>query len=188
MAPLPAVLVSCADREGNTNLITAAWSGIVNSEPPMTYVSIRKERFSHHMIEESGEFVINLTTAAMARGVDLCGVKSGRDGDKWALSGFTKGEASTVKAPVVLESPVSLECQVTEKKELGSHDMFLARITAVNCDEKYFDPDGRLDLDAPGLLCYNHGTYTECGKKLGTFGFSVRKKPPVKKEKRKENR
>lgn len=183
MSPLPAALVTCADKEGNSNLLTVAWTGIVNSEPPMTYVSIRKERFSHHMIEETGEFVINLTTKAMARGTDLCGVKSGRDGNKWELSGFTPEKAATVNVPLVAESPVCLECKVTEKKELGSHDMFLAKITAVSCDEKYFDEKGCFDLNAPGLMSYNHGSYVENGKVIGTFGFSVRKKKKTQKSK-----
>lgn len=181
MAPLPAVLVSCIDKEGNTNLITAAWTGILCSEPPMTYVSIRKERFSHHMIEETGEFVINLTTREMARGTDLCGVKSGREVNKWELAGFTPEAAATVKAPIVAESPVSIECRVMEKKELGSHDMFMAEITAVNCDEKYFDENGRFDLNAPGLISYTHGSYVESGKVIGTFGFSVKKRTGKKK-------
>lgn len=185
MAPVPAALVSCIDREGNTNLITIGWTGIVNSEPPMTYVSVRKERWSHHMIEETGEFVINMTTKDMAKGTDLCGVRSGRDCNKWELSGFTPVQASTVKAPIVKESPVSLECRVVEKKELGSHDMFLAEITAVNCDEQYFDENDRFDMNAPGIISYNHGSYITAGKVIGTFGFSVRKKPAKKRPRKK---
>lgn len=175
MAPIPAALISCSDKDGNTNLITAAWTGIINSEPPMTYVSIRPERFSHHMIKETGEFVINLTTKDMVRGTDLCGVRSGRDTDKWELSGFTKEEASKVKCPLVKESPVCIECRVTEIKKLGSHDMFMAEILAVDADDRFFDEAGRFDLNKAGLAAYVHGSYVELGKSLGTFGFSVRK-------------
>lgn len=184
MAPIPAALISCADKEGNTNLITAAWTGIINSEPAMTYVSIRPERFSHHMISESGEFVINLTTKEMARGTDLCGVKSGRDTDKWGLSGFSKEEAAMVKCPLVKESPVCIECRVAEVRSLGSHDMFIAEILAVDADEKYFDESGRFDLNKAGLMAYVHGSYVELGKVIGTFGFSVRKKKNVKRKPR----
>lgn len=141
----------------------------------MTYVSIRPERFSHHMIKETGEFVINLTTKDMVRGTDLCGVRSGRDTDKWELSGFTKEEASKVKCPLVKESPVCIECRVTEIKKLGSHDMFMAEILAVDADDRYFDEAGRFDLNKAGLAAYVHGSYVELGKSLGTFGFSVRK-------------
>ena len=180
MGPLPAVLVSCADKEGNTNLITAAWTGILNSEPPMAYVSIRPERFSHHMIKETGEFVINLTTAAMAAGTDLCGVKSGRDTDKWKAGGFTPEKAAEVKCPIVKESPVSVECRVKQILPLGSHDMFLGEIVAVDADDAYFDRNGRFDLNRAGLISYVHGSYVDAGKVLGTFGYSVRKKPVKK--------
>ena len=187
MAPLPAALISVADKNGNSNLLTAAWTGIINSEPPMTYVSIRKERFTHHMIKETGEFVINLTTKDMVRGTDLCGVKSGRDVNKWELAGFTPVKAATVKAPLVAESPVSLECVVTEIKELGSHDMFIAKITAVSCEDKYFDENGRFNLKKAGLISYSHGSYMETGKQAGTFGFSVKKRKPAKKRPKKED-
>ena len=175
MAPLPAVLVSC--RSGGTdNLMTAAWSGIVCSDPPMAYVSVRPERFSHRLIKDSGVFCINLTTSALARATDLCGVRSGRDGDKFALSGLTREESSTVDCPGVKESPVVLECRVKEVLPLGSHDMFLAEITAVNVEETLLDKKGRLMLEKAGLIAYSHGGYFTQGKKLGSFGFSVKKK------------
>lgn len=177
LAPLPAALVSCADKEGNTNLITVAWTGIANSEPPMAYISVRPERFSHHMILETGEFVINLTTEKMAKGTDLCGVKSGKDTDKWKAAGFTKGKASVLSCPIVEESPVSIECRVAQVLSLGSHDMFLAEIVAVDAEEKYFDEQDRFDLNAAELVSYTHGSYVEPGKVIGTFGYSVRKKP-----------
>jgi len=176
LGPLPAALVSCADKEGKSNLITAAWCGIANSEPPMAYVSIRPERFSHHMIEETGEFVINLTTEEMARGTDLCGVKSGRDTDKWKLGGFTPAKAACVSCPIVEESPVSIECRVTEVLHLGSHDMFLSEILAVDADDRFFDEKGAFKLEDAGLISYIHGAYFTQGKKLGTFGYSVKKK------------
>lgn len=180
LAPLPAALVSCADKEGTANLITVAWTGIANSEPPMAYISVRPERFSYHMIRETGEFVINLTTEKMAKGTDLCGVKSGKDTDKWKASGFTKGKASVLACPIVEESPVSIECRVTQVLSLGSHDMFLAEIVAVDAEEKYFDEKGRFDLNAARLISYTHGAYTQPGDVIGTFGFSVRKKPVQK--------
>lgn len=181
MAPLPAALVSCADKSGNANLITVAWTGITNSEPPMAYVSVRPERFSHHMIEETGEFVINLTTKKMAKGTDFCGVRSGKDTDKWKETGFTKEKAALVGCPVVAESPVSLECKVKEVLSLGSHDMFLAEIVAVDAENRFFDESGRFDLNAAGLMSYMHGSYVEPGSPIGSFGFSVRKKPARKK-------
>jgi len=176
LGPLPAVLVSCADKEGKSNLITAAWTGITNSEPPMCYVSIRPERFSYHMIKETGEFVLNLTTEKMAKGTDLCGVKSGRDTDKWQAAKFTPAKAAKVNCPIVEESPVSIECRVKEVLPLGSHDMFLAEIVAVDADEKYFDEKDCFDMNKAGLLSYIHGAYLSQGDVLGTFGFSVRKK------------
>lgn len=180
IGPLPAVLVSCADKDGNSNLITAAWTGILNSEPPMAYVSIRPERFSHHMIKETGEFVINLTTAAMAAGTDTCGVRSGRDTDKWKAGGFTPERAAAVSCPIVKESPVSVECRVKEILPLGSHDMFIGEILAVDAEDAYFEEDGRFDLNKAGLMSYVHGSYVDAGKVIGTFGYSVRKKPAKK--------
>lgn len=184
LAPVPPVLVSCGSREA-PNLLTVAWTGIVCSEPAMTYVSVRRERFSHHLIQESGEFVINLPAQNLLRAVDLCGVKSGRDGDKFALAGLTPQESFTVGAPGVAECPVSLECRVRQTLPLGSHDMFLAEITAVDVDPRYIDGKGALRLEKCGLLAYAHGAYFSLGKQLGTFGFSVRKKPAKPRPRRK---
>ena len=176
LAPAPPALVSCGTMEAH-NVLTAAWTGIVCSEPPMTYVSIRPERYSHHMILERGEFVINLPTQAIVRATDLCGVKSGRDGDKFALAGLTAEPSALVAAPGIGECPVSLECRVREVLHLGSHDMFLSDIGAVDVDPGYVDEKGALHLEKVGLLAYAHGGYYGLGRQLGTFGFSVRKKP-----------
>lgn len=175
LSPLPAVLVSCGTME-KPNVLTIAWTGIVNSDPAMTYISVRKERFSHSMIEQSGEFVINLTTAALIRATDLCGVKSGRDTDKFALAGLTPEPASALSCPMIAESPLSLECRVTQILPLGSHHMFLAKIEAVDVDETLLDEKGKLHLSRCGLLSYSHGEYFAQGRRLGSFGCSVRKK------------
>lgn len=174
--PLPAVLVSVADKKGNSNLLTIAWTGTICSEPPMVSISVRPERYSHHMIEETGEFVINLTTQQLAYATDYCGVKSGRDCDKWEAVKLTKIPGEKVNVPMVQESPVNLECRVTEKKELGSHDMFLAEIVAVHVDEKYMDAQGRFHLNDAKPLVYSHGRYLSTGKEIGVFGYSVKKK------------
>lgn len=175
--PLPAVMVSTADKEHNSNILTVAWTGTVCTNPPMAYISVRPERYSYHMLKESGEFVINLTTKKLARATDYCGVRSGRDVDKWKECRLTKGRASSLEyAPVIKESPVNIECRVKSVQELGSHHMFLAEITAVQADEAYMDEKGRFDLDQTGLIAYSHGEYLDLGKKLGTFGYSVRKK------------
>ena len=176
LAPAPPALVSCGTMEEH-NVLTAAWTGIVNSEPPMTYVSIRPQRHSHHIIKESGEFVINLPTEAIVKATDLCGVKSGRDVDKFALAGLNAEPSNLVAAPGIAECPISLECKVREIYSLGSHDMFLADIVAVDVDPKYVDEKGALHMEKAGLLAYAHGAYFGLGKQLGTFGFSVRKKP-----------
>ena len=187
LAPAPPALVSCGTMEEH-NVLTAAWTGIVNSEPPMTYVSIRPQRHSHSIIQEKGEFVINLPTEAIVKATDLCGVKSGRDVDKFALAGLTAEPSNLVAAPGIAECPISLECKVREVYSLGSHDMFLADIVAVDVDPKYVDEKGALHMEKAGLLAYAHGAYFGLGKQLGTFGFSVRKKPlkkgrkPVKKK------
>ena len=173
--PVPAALISCKGNDGQDNLITIAWTGTINSDPPMLSISVRKERFSHHLIKESGEFVVNLTTVAMAAAVDMCGVKTGAKDDKWKLSGLTREKASVVSAPLVAESPVCLECKVKQVLELGSHDMFIAEVVAVDVDEKYFDAHDKFDLDACDFLAYSHGTYFKLGEKLGGFGFSVKK-------------
>lgn len=175
--PLPAVLVSVADREGKTNLFTVAWAGTVCSDPPMVSISVRPERYSYHMIEETGEFVVNLTTEALACATDYCGVKSGRDVDKWSAMKLTPLKGGHVQAPMVAESPVNLECRVTRKLELGTHHMFLAEVLAVHVDETYMDENGSFRLNAARPLVYSHGRYLGIGRELGTFGYSVRRKP-----------
>ena len=177
--PLPAVLVSVADRQGNANLFTVAWTGTVCTNPAMLYISVRPERYSYHMLRESGEFVVNLTTEKLARATDWCGARSGRDKDKWKETGLTRGTAEKLLyAPVICESPVNIECRVTEVKELGSHHMFLAEVLAVQIDEAYMKEGGKFELNGTGLLAYSHGEYFSLGKRLGKFGYSVRKRRP----------
>ena len=173
--PVPAVLVSCRDKEGNDNLLTIAWAGTICSDPAMVSISIRKSRHSYNMIKESGEFVINLTTRATTFATDYCGVKSGAKEDKWATSKLTKGEAEVVNAPIVVESPVNIECKVKDILELGSHDMFVAEVLCVTVDDKYMDEKGRFNLGAADLIAYSHGEYFALGEKLGSFGYSVKK-------------
>lgn len=181
--PVPAVLVSVADSAGNDNLITIAWTGTVCSDPAMTYISVRKERYSHHMLKENKEFVINLVSKEICRAADFCGVRSGCDLDKFEATGLTREKASTVNVPLVKESPVNIECKVTQVLELGSHDMFLAKVTAVQVDESLLDEKGKLDLNKAHLVAYSHGEYQTFDDILGTFGYSVKKKD--KKEKKK---
>ena len=171
--PLPAVLVSVADKAGNSNLITIAWTGTVCSAPPMVSISVKPERYSYHMIEETGEFVINLTTEKLAFATDYCGVKSGKDVDKWKKVHLTPIPGEVVKVPMVKESPVNLECKVVEKRELGSHHMFLAEVVAVHVDETYMDGKGRFHLNKAKPLVYSHGRYLSVGKEIGFFGYSV---------------
>lgn len=174
--PLPAVMVSCGDAAGKTDIITIAWTGTVCTNPPMLYISVRPERASYPIIRESGEFVVNLTTKRLQRACDWCGARSGRDWDKWKESRLTPAPAATLEhAPVIAESPVNIECKVTEVKELGSHHMFLASVEAVQVEEGLLDERGRLDLARAGLTAYSHGEYFELGRRLGTFGYSVRK-------------
>lgn len=174
--PLPAVLVSVADKQGNSNLLTIAWAGTICSDPPMVSISVRPERYSCHMIEETGEFVINLTTEKLCYTTDYCGVKSGRDVDKWKEMKLTKIPGEKVNVPMVKESPVNLECIVTEKKELGSHHMFLAEVVAVHVDDTYMDESGKFYLNQARPLVYSHGRYLSTGEELGFFGYSVQKK------------
>lgn len=174
--PVPAVMVSCGSMEGESNIVTVAWTGTVCSDPVMVSISLRKERHSHHIIKESGEFVINLTTEALARATDEAGVRSGRDIDKWEHLHLTKEAASKVSVPMIAESPVSIECRVKEIIPLGSHDMFLAEVLAVDVDPRYLDKNGKLDFARMKLITYAHGEYYSLGKLLGTFGYSVRKK------------
>ena len=181
LSPVPPALVSCGTPE-HPNALCIAWTGIVNSQPPKTYVSVRPERYSHGLIRESGEFVINLPTTALAKAVDWCGVKSGRDVDKFAAMGLHAAPASKVGCPLLAESPVSLECKVFQCLELGSHDLFLADVVAVDVDEALLDSAGKLHLERAGLLAYAHGDYYALGKQLGKFGWSVRKKKPAPKK------
>ena len=174
--PLPAVMVSCADAEGKTNILTVAWTGTVCTNPPMLSISVRPERYSCHMIQETGEFVVNLTTEALVRAADLCGVKSGRDVDKWKEAGLTPVPARRVKAPLIGERPVNLECRVEKELALGSHIMFVARVVSVSVDEAYMDEKGSFHLDLAKPVCYSHGTYFSLGRETGKFGFSVAKK------------
>ncbi|BDF33525.1 flavin reductase [Lachnospiraceae bacterium] len=175
--PLPAVMVSAAGKNGEANIITVAWTGTICSDPAMLYISVRPERYTYHMIKETGEFVVNLTTEKLARAADWCGVKSGRDVDKWKEMGLTKGKAEELAyAPVIKESPVNIECRVTEVNELGSHHMFIAEVAAVLADEKYMSGTGKFELNRTGLLAYSHGEYMTLGRKLGRFGWSVKKK------------
>lgn len=179
--PVPAVLVSCRDKKGNDNVLTVAWAGTICSDPAMLSISVRKERHSYPMIKESGEFVVNLTTKELVRATDYCGVKSGRDEDKFAAAGLTKGEAEKINAPIIMESPVNLECRVVNVLELGSHDMFLAEVVNVQVSDEYMDEKGGFHLNDANLLAYSHGEYYTLGEKLGTFGYSVRKQAPAKK-------
>ena len=177
--PLPAVLVSCA-HGGQDNVFTVAWTGIVCTNPAQTYVSVRPERYSYDLIRQSGEFVINLVPSSLARACDLCGVVSGRDGDKFARAGLTREAMRDVNCPGVAECPVQLECRVKQVLELGSHHMFLADILCVHADDALLNDAGKLELERASLISYSHGAYFEPGRALGGFGFSVRKKPPAK--------
>ena len=175
--PLPAVMASCGDQEGRTNIITVAWTGTVCTNPAMVYISVRPQRYSYDIIRDSGEFVINLTTEKLLRAADWCGVRSGRDTDKWKEMHLTAGKASRLAfAPVIEESPVNIECRVTEVRHLGSHDMFLAEVLAVHADEAYMDERKKFHLEWAKPIVYSHGEYLATGKKLGTFGYSVKKK------------
>ena len=174
--PLPAVMVSTADKKGRSNILTVAWTGTVCTNPAMVYISVRPERYSYSLLKESGEFVINLTTENLLYATDWCGVKSGRDVDKWKEMRLTRGKADKLSyAPVIEESPVNIECRVTEVRELGSHHMFLAKVEAVQVDPKYMDEKGKFHLNQSGLIAYSHGEYLEIGKTLGSFGYSVKK-------------
>lgn len=175
IAPLPAVMVTCGDIH-NANVLTIGWTGIVNTKPPMVYISVRPTRHSHSIIKEKGEFVINLTTSKLVRETDFVGVRSGRDIDKIKKCGLTLEKASVVDAPIIAESPLSLECKVREIHSFGSHDMFIADVVAISADERYIDSKGKINLQQAGLMTYAHGEYFAVGRKLGDFGFSVAKK------------
>lgn len=175
--PLPVVMVSCADKKGNTNIITIAWTGTICTDPAMVYISVRPERHSYTMIKETGEFVINLTNKNLTKATDYCGVRSGKDVDKFKEMKLTRGKAEKLEyAPIIEESPVSIECRVKEVNELGSHHMFLAEVLAVDVDEKYMDSKGKFMLNNSDLIVYSHGEYYNLKEQLGTFGYSVKKK------------
>lgn len=173
--PVPVVLVTTRDKAGHDNVLTVAWAGTVSSDPAMLSISVRKERYSYPMIKETGEFVVNLTTEELARATDYCGVKSGRDEDKFKAMNLTKGRAEQVNVPIIMESPVNIECRVKQVLELGSHDMFLAEVLNVHISDEYMDEKGTFHINDARLLAYSHGEYYSLGKKLGTFGYSVRK-------------
>lgn len=173
--PVPAALVSLGEGE-KENVITIAWTGIINSKPPMTYISVRPERYSYDILQESGEFVINIPSASLCRATDLCGVISGKDGNKFQKANLTPIKANKVSCPQIEECPVSLECKVTNKIDLGTHTMFMASIECVNVAEEFIDENGKLHTEKMDLLCYAHGSYYRLGESLGTFGYSVRKK------------
>lgn len=175
VAPVPPVLVTCGSMD-KPNVLTVGWTGIVNTKPPMTYISVRPERYSYPMICEKGEFVINLAPASLCRAVDLCGVTTGAKIDKFQAAGLSLEPSAKVECPQIAECPVSLECRVEQKLELGSHVMFLASIQCLRVSEQYISPNGRLMMEKMNLLAYAHGSYYELGKALGSFGFSVRKK------------
>ena len=182
--PLPAVMVSVTDGSGNDNIITVAWAGTVCTNPPMVSISVRPSRYSYKMLKYTGEFVINLTTERLAFATDYCGVRSGRDVDKFKELKLTKEKADFVKAPMIGESPVSVECRVKEVLELGSHHMFLADVLAVHAEEEYIDEKNKFQLNKSNLLVYSHGEYLGLGIKVGTFGYSVKKKKTSKKRKK----
>lgn len=175
--PLPAVMVSCGDSPDNYNIITIAWTGTICSDPPLCYISVRKERHSHAIIARTQEFVINITTEQLAQATDWCGVKSGRDYNKFREMKLTPIAGQVVKAPLIAESPLNIECQAIEVKELGSHDMFIARVVAIDADEQYIDKGtGAFQLNHASPLAYSHGKYYGLGEKIGGFGFSVKKR------------
>jgi len=174
--PVPAVMVTVGDGEKRDNIITIAWAGTINSDPAMVSISVRKSRYSHDLLIKNGEFAINLVTKELTYAMDYCGVKSGRDMDKFDVMKLTRGKASTISVPVIEESPLNIECKVAQVIELGSHDMFLAEVTAVLADEKYMDESGKFDLNASDLIAYSHGQYFTLGENIGKFGYSVQKK------------
>lgn len=179
--PVPVVMVSCGTEE-KANIITVAWTGTINSDPAMTYVSIRPSRASFDIIKESGEFVINLVTKELAYACDFCGVKSGRDLDKFKEMNLTAKKGESVNAPIIYESPVNIECKVTEILPLGTHHMFLAKVVSVSVSDEYLDETGKFHFNDTSPVCYSHGAYFTLGEELGTFGYSV-KKPATPKKK-----
>lgn len=186
--PLPAVMVTAADAQGNANIITVAWAGTVCTNPPMVSISVRPERYSYHMIQETKEFVINLTTEKLAFATDYCGVKSGRDVDKFKEMKLTKEPADYVKAPLIGESPVNIECRVVKVEELGSHHMFVAEVLAVHVDDEFMDEKNRFALEKTDPIVYVHGEYFSLGQLLGNFGYSVRKPSKIKGKRKNKRR
>ncbi len=182
--PLPAVMVTAGSYEGESNIITVAWTGTICTNPAMVYISVRPERYSYNLLKDTKEFVINLTTKQLAKATDYCGVVSGRDVDKWERANLTKGKATKVSCPVIVESPVNIECRVTEIKELGSHHMFIAEVLAIQVSEEYMDKNNRFNLSKANPIAYSHGEYYTCGELLGTFGYSVKKKKAKSKTKK----
>jgi flavin reductase (DIM6/NTAB) family NADH-FMN oxidoreductase RutF len=181
--PLPAVLVSCGATPEEYNMLTIAWTGTICTDPPMCYISVRKERHSYEIIRRTGEFAINLTTEAMARATDWCGVRSGRNENKWEATGLTPMTTSHISAAIIAESPLSICCKVRQVVELGTHDMFIADVVGIEADERYIDPEsGKFSLDKASPIVYSHGEYYTLGKLIGHFGWSVRKK--TKKQRR----
>ena len=178
--PLPAVMVSCGTME-KSNIITVAWTGIINTNPAMVYISVRPSRYSYKLIKEQGEFVINLTNKELAKATDWCGVRSGIKYDKFKEMKLHKEKANFVNCPMIKESPVSVECKVKEIKELGSHHMFIAEVLAINSDDNYINDKGAFDISKCNLIAYSNGHYYQMGKKIGKFGFSVKKKKKLKK-------
>lgn len=181
VCPVPPVMVSCGSFD-KPNIITIAWTGILNSEPPKTYISVRKQRFSYELIKSSGEFVINLTPSSLVKAADYCGIYTGKNVDKFEKCNLTKAKANSVGCPVIEECPLNIECKVTDVIPLGTHDMFMADIVAINVDESLLDKNGKLHLERAGLTAFAHGEYFELGKKIGKFGFSAVKKNTHKKK------
>ncbi len=179
--PLPAVMVSCGDME-TSNIITVAWTGIINTNPAMCYISVRPERYSYHLIKEKGEFVINLTNEKLAYATDWCGVKSGANVDKFKEMHLTKEKAKYIKCPIIKESPVAIECRVKEIKELGSHHMFVAEVLAIDADNQYINENGAFDITKCNLISYANGKYFSLGRPIGKFGYSVQKKKKIKRK------
>ena len=174
--PVPAVMVSVADKKGNNNIITVAWAGTICTNPPMLSISVRPERHSYNMLKETGEFVVNLTTEELAFACDYCGVTSGRDVNKYEKLNLTPLKMQNVNAPGIAESPVNIECKIREIKELGSHQMFIADVVGVTVDDKYMDEKNKFNINETGLVMYSHGEYFAMGEKLGKFGYSIQKK------------
>jgi flavin reductase (DIM6/NTAB) family NADH-FMN oxidoreductase RutF len=182
--PVPVVMVSSADNDGRPNIITIAWAGTINSDPPMVSISVRKQRYSYDLIKDKGEFVINMPNRKLAFATDYCGVKSGREINKFEEMKLTPEKASIVSVPIIKECPVNLECVVKQVIELGSHDMFIAEVVATNVDEALLDENGKLDLNKADLFCYSHGEYYPLAKSMGFFGYSVAKRKNLKRNRK----